>query len=374
MGDMISSQMLFLTNEHVQAVLKMSDCLEALEQAYRDLAEQRAAYRPRLDFYVPDEAHYYRWGTMEGVSRQQGIFAIRMKSDKLVWNQEGAFQTEDKYCIEPGTYCGLIFLFSTRTGEPLALINDGYLQHMRVGAAAGLGAKYLARRNSHVLGMVGSGGMARTYAMAICAVRPIRRIQVFSPTPANRERYATEMQEKLQVDVVPMESAEQAVKGADIVALATDSLAPVIRPEWIEPGMHITNVRSSEAGPDVIARADIVFRLGYATLVLDKQMPNTVRGGDGMLAFFAGTLEEGTRIPAPPPARAVDNAKIATLPELIAGRATGRTEDRQVTFLNNQGTQGLQFAAVGAKAYELAKAQGLGHPMPKEWFLQNIRD
>ncbi len=366
--------MLFLTNEHVQAVLTMPDSLDALEDAYRELAEQRAAYRPRIDFYVPDEPHYYRWGTMEGVSRKQGIFAIRMKSDKLVWNQEAKVQTEEKYCIEPGTYCGLIFLFSTRTGEPLALMNDGYLQHMRVGAAAGLGCKYLARPNSHVLGMVGSGGMARTYAMAICAVRPIRRIQVFSPTQANREHYATEMQEKLQVDVVPMESAEQAVRGADIVALATDSLVPVMQPEWVEPGMHITNVRSSEAGPDAMARADIVFRLGYATLVLDKQLPNTIRGADGMLAFFAGTSEERTRIPAPPPARAVDNAKTTTLPELIAGRATGRTDYRQVTFHNNQGTQGLQFAAVGGKAYELAKAQGLGHAMPQEWFLQNIRD
>ncbi len=374
MGNTTLAEMLFLTNEHVQAVLTMPDCLDALEEAYRELAEQRAAYRPRIDFYVPEEPHYYRWGTMEGVSRQQGIFAIRMKSDKLVWNQEAKVQTEEKYCIEPGTYCGIIFLFSTRTGEPLALMNDGYLQHMRVGAAAGLGAKYLARLNSEVLGMIGSGGMARTYATAICAVRPIRRIQVSSPTPANREQYATEMREKLKVEVVPMESAEQAVKGADIVALATNSLAPVIRPEWIEPGMHITNVRSSEAGPDVLARADVVFRLGYATLVLDKQMPNTVRGGDGMLAFFAGTPEERVRIPAPPPGRAVDNAKTATLPELIAGRVTGRTEDRQVTFHNNQGTQGLQFAAVGARAYQLAKVQGLGHRMPKEWFLQNIRD
>ncbi len=366
--------MLFLTNEHVQSVLTMPDCLDALEDAYRELTALRACYRPRIDFYVPEEPHYYRWGTMEGVSRQQGIFAIRMKSDKLDWRQEGEFQTEEKYCIEPGTYCGLIFLFSTRTGEPLAMMNDGYLQHMRVGAAAGLGCKYLARPNSHVLAMIGSGGMARTYAMAICHVRPIQRIQVYSPTQANRERYAAEMQAQLKVAVEPVESAEQAIRGADIVALATDSLVPIIKPEWIRPGMHLTNVRSSEAGPDVMARADVVFRLGFATLVVDRQLPHTIGGGDGMFAYFAGTPEERTRIPAPPPARAVDNSKTPTLPDLIVGRQTGRTDDQQITFLNNQGTQGLQFAAVGGKAYQLAKAQGLGHSLPQAWFLQNIRD
>ncbi len=366
--------MLFLTNEHIQAVLDMPACLQALENAYRELAQERAAYRPRIDFYVPEEPHYYRWGTMEGASREQGIFAIRMKSDKLVWNQDGEFKTEEKYCIAPGTWCGLVFLFSIKTGEPIALMNDGYVQHMRVGAAAGLGVKYLARENSRTLGMIGSGGMARTYASAICAVRPIERIRVFSPTKANREAYASEMEKELRVQVEPVDAAEQATRGMDIVALATDSLAPVIRPEWVEPGMHITNVRSSEAGPDVIARADVVFRLGYATVVPDKPLPGSINGGDGMFAYFAGNAQERERIPPAPPARKVDNARTATLPELIVGRCTGRTSDDQITFLNNQGTQGLQFAAVCGTAYQLTRAKGLGYALPQEWFLQNLRD
>jgi len=214
--------MIFLTNEHIQEVLDMPTCLNAMEEAYHDLAEERASYRPRIDFYVPQEPHYYRWGTMEGASRKLGVFAIRMKSDMLIWNREGRFKTEEKYCIQPGTYCGLIFLTSVRNGEPLALLNDGYLQHMRVGACAGLGTKYLSRKNSKILGMLGSGGMARTYATAIREVRPIERIQVFSPTKANRENYGKEMKELLGVEVRPFDSPEEAVKGADIVALATD--------------------------------------------------------------------------------------------------------------------------------------------------------
>ena len=365
--------MIFLTNQHVEAVLDMRSCLEAMEEAYNELNEQRAGYRPRIDFYVPQQPHYYRWGTMEGTSRKLGVFAIRMKSDMLVWNREGEFQTEDKYCIRPGTYFGLIFLLSVKNGEPLALMNDGYLQHMRVGACAGLGAKYLSRKNSKVIGMLGSGGMARSYARAICQVRPIERIRVFSPTKANRLAYAEEMTSKLGVEIEPVDSPQKAVKGADIVAMTTDSLIPVIKADWLESGMHVTNVRNNEAGQDIFNRVDVIARLGSSTFVMDNPPPNTIGGSDGMFAYFAGTKEEMKKVPRAP-LREIDNPNIGTIPDIMAGSWAGRTSSRQITFLNNQGTQGLQFAAVGAKAYELAKAKGLGHPLPLEWFVQDIRD
>ncbi len=365
--------MIFLTNEHVQQVLDMPTCLNAMEDAYRELNEKKAGYRPRIDFYVPQEPHYYRWGTMEGASRKLGVFAIRMKSDMLAWEEKDGFTVEDKYCMERGRYCGLIFLLSTRTGEPLAIMNDGYLQHMRVGACAGLGTKYLARKNSKVLAMIGSGGMARTYASAIKEVRPIELIRVFSPTKTNRDAYAREMKDILGIDVIAVDSAEKALKGVDVVALTTDSLLPVIKVEWLEPGMHINNVRNNEAGPDVLKRVDVIARLGTSTLHADRSVAGVVTGSDGMFGYIAGTEEEKKKIP-PSPFHEIDNPNIGTVPDIMAGRWAGRTDDRQITFLNNQGTQGLQFAAVGGTAYNLAKAKGLGHPLPLEWFTQNIRD
>jgi ornithine cyclodeaminase/alanine dehydrogenase-like protein (mu-crystallin family) len=365
--------MIFLTNEHVQQVLEMPTCLNAMEEAYRELNEGRAGYRPRIDFYVPEEPHYYRWGTMEGASRKLGVFAIRMKSDMLAWEEQDGFKVEDKYCMQRGTYCGLIFLLSTRNAEPLALMNDGFLQHMRVGACAGLGTKYLSRKNSKVLAMIGSGGMARTYAMAIKEVRPIETMRVFSPTKANRERYAQEMTEQLDLEVVPMDSPEKALKGADIVSLTTDSLVPVIKAEWLEPGMHINNVRNNETGADVLKRADVRARLGTSTLFADRSVSGVATGSDGMFAYIAGNAEEKKQIPVAPH-EDIDNPNIGTVPDIMAGRWVGRANDKQVTFLNNQGTQGLQFAAVGGTAYNLAKGKGLGHPLPLEWFTQNIRD
>ncbi len=365
--------MIFLTNEQIEQVLDMKTCIAAMEGAYRELNELKAGYRPRIDFYVPNDPHYYRWGTMEGASRGLGMFAIRMKSDMLAWENQDGFMVEDKYCMERGRYCGLIFPPSTETGEPLAIMNDGYLQHMRVGACAGLGTKYLARKDAKVMAMIGSGGMARTYAEAIKEVREIEIMRVFSPTKKNREAFAAEMTGKLDIEVIAVDSPEKALKGADIVSLTTDSLIPVIKAEWLEPGMHINNVRNNEAGPDVLARADVRARLGTSTLYADRNAPEVVTGSDGMFGFIAGSPEEKKQIPSSPH-HEIDNPDIGTVPDIMAGKWIGRANDQQVTFLNNQGTQGLQFAAVGGTAYKLAKAKGLGHPLPLEWFTQNIRD
>jgi len=132
---------LILNNEEVQSVLTMEITMKAMEQAYAELTRQEAVCRPRIDIHIPtkDPNKIYQWRTMEGGSTS-GYFAIRMKSD-VIYEQEyqGAI-TQEKYCVRPGRFCGLILLINIQTGEPLALINDGYLQHMRVGADSGIGA------------------------------------------------------------------------------------------------------------------------------------------------------------------------------------------------------------------------------------------
>src|SRR5680860_1762626 len=195
--------MLLINNDDVFKLLTMEDCIRVQEEAFKKIPTGGAIHRPRIDMYMPtgQDDSYYRWGSMEGAN--DGFFAIRMKSDVITWPRtpDGNW-TEEKYCREPGTYCGLIFLLSTRNAEPLAFINDGALQHMRVGGGAGIGAKHLAREDSHVVGMLGSGGMARTFMEAFVAVRDIQKCKVFSPNADHREAYADEMSRKLGIEVV----------------------------------------------------------------------------------------------------------------------------------------------------------------------------
>ena len=108
---------------------------------------------------------------------------------------------QEKYCIEPGTYSGIVLLYSIVNGEPLALLQVGYLQHVRVGAAAGIGVDLMAREDADTLGLIGSGGMARTYLEAIAEVRPLRSVRVYSTTPETREAFAKRARDELGLDV-----------------------------------------------------------------------------------------------------------------------------------------------------------------------------
>jgi ornithine cyclodeaminase/alanine dehydrogenase-like protein (mu-crystallin family) len=362
--------MLLINNQEVEKLFNMKDCLEALEVGYDDLLKGDAVYRPRLDVWVPCERPdgYYRWGTMEGASRKIGVFAIRMKSDIVYWPNG---ETEEKYCTQPGTFCGLVMVFSVRNGEPLAIINDGILQHMRVGGCGGLGVKYLARKDASVVGMFGSGGMARTYLEAFHEVRKLKKVKVYSPTKTNREAYAKEMSGKLGLEVVAVNSPEEVVRDSDIVSTCTDSARVVFDgPEWLKEGAHITCVRACEIGPKVVERCDLSVKLGRNTVeTMDEGMIRL----HGNVGYIAGQPEERKRIPNP----TVDNYKgdfFKYFMDLKAGKVPGRTNSRQITFFINAGTQGLQFAACAGKVYQLAKEKGMGKELPTEWFLQDIRD
>ena len=366
--------MLMIDNDTVAALLDMRSCIEAQEAAFRQIPGGGAAFRGRIDMYAPCERPdgYYRWGTMEGYN--DGILAIRMKSDVMTWpRDERGRWTEDKYCVEPGTYCGLIFLWSALNGEPLAMINDGVLQHMRVGGGAGIGVRHLSRPESAVVGMLGSGGMARTYLEAICAVRDISEVRVYSPTRANRGRYAAEMAERLSIPVAPVDSAKVAMVGADIVASATDSMEPTFDAAWLEPGMHVTNLGPDEMSPAALDRFDVKIRQGVPGI----RMPESERMQPGIghspMAVLAGTEEELKRLP-PRRERDIYLEEFPTYCDLVTGQAPGRTAADQVTFYQNTGFQGLQFSSVGGLVYRRAKEAGLGREIPTEWFLQDIRD
>ncbi len=369
---------LLINNDLVKRVLTMEDCIRAQEEAFKDLVTGDAVHRPRIDVYVPCEQEdgYYRWGSMEGASKTLGIFAIRMKSDIVHWPRDGqGAWTEEKYCVKPGTYCGLVFLFSTRNGEPLAIINDGHLQHMRVGGGAGLGAKYLARQEARAVGMLGSGGMARVYLQAFCAVRTITRVKIYSPTPAHRQQYAEEMSRDLGIPVEPVDSAREAVRGVDIVSTCTDSMRPTIPGEWLEPGMHVANLGPAEIGEDAYRRFDVKIRQGVSGWSPGRELEGVeTERGMSPVAYIAGREEERARLPKRDPALRGFGGDFPHFTDLVSGKVKGRTRDAEITFYHNIGNQGLQFAAVGGWVYQQVKARGLGQELPTEWFLQDIRD
>ncbi|HEY2534673.1 MAG TPA: hypothetical protein VGJ20_43330 [Xanthobacteraceae bacterium] len=378
--------MLVIDNTTVSQLLTMDDCIRVQEAAFRKLPSGGAIHRPRIDVYFPcdREDGYFRWGTMEGAN--DGYFAIRMKSDIITWPRDAnGSWTEEKYCREPGTYCGLIFLVSTRNGEPLAFINDGVLQHMRVGGGAGIGVKYLARKDTHVVGMLGSGGMARTFLEAFKCVRDVRLCKVYSPNAAHREAFAAEMSRRLRLEVRAVDSARDAVRGVDLLSTCTDSMQPVYDAEWIEKGMHVTNLGRREMPESVMNKFDVVVRQGTAGLQMGQTQRFQAERGLSPAAFIGGSIEQMKRIPeksAQPgfggdSPEFIDRGRGGDKPDfadLVTGKCKGRTSRDQVTFYRNVGNQGLQFSAVGAWVYVQAVKAKKGRVIPTEWFLQDIRD
>lgn len=378
--------MLLINNDDVKRLLTMHDSIRVQEHAFQQLPSGGAMHRPRIDMYFPCDRDdgYFRWGTMEGAN--DGYFAIRMKSDIVTWptRPDGSW-TEEKWCREPGTFCGLIFLCSTRNGEPLAFINDGVLQHARVGGGAGIGAKYLSREDSHVVGMLGSGGMARSYLEAFTCVRDVRLCKVYSPNRDNCEAYAAEMRAKLGIDVEVCLTPREVFRGADIVSSATNSMQPVYAAEWLEPGQHVTNVGRREMPEEAVARFDVVIRQGTAGLQMKQTERFQAERGHSPAAFIGGTVEQMQRIPAKNPQPGfggdspefTDRGKGGDKPDfadLVSGKVSGRTTREQITFYRNVGNQGLQFSSVGGLVYELARANGVGREIPTDWFLEDIRN
>jgi alanine dehydrogenase len=351
---------LLIDNEIAAAALNMKDAISAMESALKQLAEGNAVYQPRTDLWSPTATvgDYFRWGSLLGAIKDPPILSFRFKLDILTWQEYNGAVTEDWFNVEPGKYCGVILLADMRTGELLCIMNDGYLQSYRVGATAGVGVKCLSRQDSKILGVLGSGAMARTYAMATCATRPIEQVKVFSPTKANRERYAKEMEEMLRVKVIAVNSPREAMSGADIAATCTDSRVPLFASDWLQTGMHVVDVRPEELESATYEKADVVV----------------ATSNNAVLNYALGTREERDRRPIDANyQRRYQEKHYTTLPEILTGVKPGRTSDSQTTLHHNF-SAGIQFAAVGYLVYRYAKDKGLGRELPLEWFQQDIRN
>ncbi|HCH57636.1 MAG TPA: ornithine cyclodeaminase [Rhodospirillaceae bacterium] len=352
---------LILNNQNVRDLLTMTDVIKVLEFAYKELAEGRGALRRRSDTIVTSDTApdaIYALKSMDGVAPSLGVSAIRINSDIITHPQVGENIRRVKVPAAPGNrYTGLVLLFSTETGEPLAIFPDGEVQPMRVAGTSALAAKYLARDGARSVALIGTGWQAQAQLRAIDTVHEIADYRVYSTQKQNRDRFAMEWSEKLGTQIRPCDTAEEAVADADIVLLATNSIEHVAREAWLEPGMHVSSIKSPEISADVINRCDIAV----------CHVPH----GRPTIEFGAGAaLPETDGLDVDSLAQKIGLADMPTLADIVSGRRPGRTSEDQTTcFLNILGL-GYQFAAVGSVLYKKAKEAGLGNEIATDWLTQ----
>ena len=371
---------LLLSNAEVDSVLDMPACLVALEQAYREHAARRALNRPRTDLYAPHPERsdaVYVFKSFEGLLPSAGVVALRINSDVIAWTEYAGSIRKDKQPLADGRWVGLVLLFSMRTGEPLAIFPDGVAQRMRVGAANGLAARHLARSDARVYGLLGAGWQAGAQLQGMAAVRSLDEVRVYSPNAAHREAFVEEWSEKLGLRMRAVDSAQAAADGADILGTATNAVKPVVEADWIRPGMHLSCVKPNELGAAVLGRCQRIVVHAHA----GAPQNYLVGLGDTMVPAYdpLGLVE---RVRAGQPISESDAAAARVeassgpaepeLTDLIAGEVAGRADGQEINaFVNNTGL-GMQFAAVGALAYERARQRGLGRELPTAWFTEDV--
>jgi ornithine cyclodeaminase/alanine dehydrogenase len=309
----------------------MADAIDAIEEACGQQANGQAIFAGRINLPLPNG-----WiRLMPAALLGSGVLGY--KEFHLTRTDSAAAASADvRYTFA---------LIDYRTGQLLALMDASHLTAMRTGAAAGVAVKYLARAEASSVGILGSGGEARTEFEAIAAVRSLREARVFSRSVERREEFAREMSERFGVAVTAVGRPEEVTEGVDILVAATNTAGrgPALLGEWLRgaTGLHINSIGSTlptqrEIDPDVWS---VAHRVVLDTRKLLEE------SGDAIAARQAGSLDE---------------TKVVELHDVVAGRAAGRTHAAETTLYKSVGT-GIQDVAVAYRVFQQARAKGLGH-------------
>jgi ornithine cyclodeaminase/alanine dehydrogenase-like protein (mu-crystallin family) len=346
--------MLIITEDDVNKVLTMPACIEAMQTAFAELANGIAAYFPRARYKVPPDVHElgYMTNIIAGAVPSFGVAALRHNSMIVEEHViDGMMRWESTH--ETNRSWGFVLLFSLKTGEPLAYIHDLGISAMRVGATTGVAHRAFAKKDAKSVGLLGSGYQAIRNLEAICCVRQIENVSVYSPNKTHREAFARNMTQRLGVQVRPVEKPEAAVKGMDIVMCATNSSQPVFSGDWLEPGQLVTTIantdgvhRRTEADANTMLRADLIVLNSKQTAVVNQQVELLDLIDQGKFGWD----------------------KVCDLGDALIGKALGRTNDKQIIYYKSNTGVGIQFAAAGAIIYQECRKQGLGRELPNEWF------
>jgi alanine dehydrogenase len=351
--------LLLLTNNDVEQVLTMADCVDVLRRFFAEEASGKVLTRQRTESWLPHQQTdtFYQCKTMEGGVPYIGKYVIRVDSNVTRKKHQGYLSRTEHIPFANSSWMGMLLVFSTETGELLGWMPDGYLQRTRVGALCALAADYLARADSVEVGLIGSGWQAGGQILGLLCVRNIKRVRVYSSNSDNRSRFANELQASLGIEVKPVADARDAIAKADVIALATNANQKVMEAGWVEPGQHVNSVRFLELDPLLYESCDRV--------VVNRAEP-------WIHNYYLGELcpqdVKDAKLPAFPTGRAIEAR------EFFAGQLK-RVRASEITLFPNEASNyqlGGQFAAVAGFVLDRAREKRLGRELPADWFSQTL--
>ena len=318
---------LILTHAEVERLLPMEECIGVMTEAMKALAQGQVHNPLRMVVRPPDAA-----GLM-------GLMPSYIGGENAAYVLKAVCVFPQNTAKGKDAHQGSVMLFSAETGELLALMNASAITAIRTAAVSGVATKLLAREDAHDLAILGSGVQAQAHIQAMACARPIRRCRVASRSFANAEKFADEMRARFAFPVEPVESAESAVRGADLIVTATNSREPVLKREWISPGAHLNVVGSSIPTTREVDAAT----MAAASLFVDRRESTLNEAGDYLFAAKEGAI-------GPEHIR-------AEIGEVLVGAKAGRTSPDEITLFKSLG---LAVEDLASAQYAFRKAQQLG--------------
>jgi ornithine cyclodeaminase/alanine dehydrogenase-like protein (mu-crystallin family) len=315
---------LLLTEADVKSVLTMPLALECVQNSFQRLADGSALLHSRQRLHLPSKSYLHYMAAADGTSGYMGLKIYSSSREGLRF---------------------LITLFSVESGDLLALIEADFLGQMRTGAASALATRFLAREDARTLGIVGTGLQARTQLHAIAQVRKLTEVRAFSRESAKREIFAREMTEALNIAVWAAESAEAAVRGADIIVTSTTSTNPVVEGRWLKAGVHINAIGANfpqkrELDAEAVKRCNV--------MVVDSREQSKLEAGDIIQVFG----EDAQRW-----------ADVRELADIVAGKVSGRRNASEITLFKSNGIA-IEDIVVAGRIFEMAGQRGIGRQVP----------
>ena len=315
---------LHINEGEVKSVLSMALAMEAVETISRRQAAGEVLVHARRRFELPGGAFFHHMAAAD-------------LTEKLVASKQ--------YTYVGGKLKFVVSLFSTESGDLLALIEADVMGQMRTGAASGVATKFLARVDGRNAAIIGTGAQARTQLEAIAAVRKLEQVKVYGREAERRESFAREMSAQLGVRVEPAASSAEATAGAAVVCTATTASHAVVNSSAISPGTHINaiganHMKKRELDAETVAKCDRIF--------VDSLEQSRLEAGDLVLGF-AGHEKRWDAV--------------RELSSLVAGICPGRTGQAQITLFKSNGIAAWDLAAATA-VYRLANERGLGRALP----------
>ena len=329
---MIHMKTLILAEKDVKRLLSMEEAMEAVELAFAEKGMKRTQLSPkvRLSYQKYNGDLRTTSSYLEGLD----ISAVEVMN----------VHEDNRARFKMPTVMGTVIMIEPKNGSPIAIIGGTYLTDLRTGAVGGIAAKHLARKDSKIVGLIGAGAQAKTQLMALLTIYgSLEEIRVWSRTKHTREELLAHVKKehgKRITRVIPVERAEDAVRGADIVATTTPSKFPIVLDDWIKSGMHINCIGADAPGkqeldPAVLKRAKIVV----------DDLEQGSHSSEVNLPLLQGLLDQ--------------KSIWCGLGEIVAGLKQGRASDDEITVFASTGLA-IQSAVTANIAYKKAMAHGLG--------------